>query len=227
MKAVEIHLAAGQESLQEIDPALLEVLRDRGFGLGWEPVLVHASRLSPDARTGIRAGPARGPGAHLQFAIARTRSHYDPRNCYRSPCPTARVSAELPLALLEETDQAGGNVSRGRDLQMVINAAMTAEPRRSSEWCSSATTIRPPVAQAATVRVPPGPCHKRPIWAACATRSRRLSATPTRRYGRHARPEARSTLLTMRITAMRPVARARPRTPSPPTADARGQAPAD
>ena len=108
MKAVEIHLAAGQESLQEIDPALLEVLRDRGFGLGWEPVLVHASRLSPDARTGIRAGPARGPGAHLQFAIARTRSHYDPRNCYRSPCPTARVSAELPLALLEETDQAGG-----------------------------------------------------------------------------------------------------------------------
>jgi len=47
LKAVEIHLAAGQESLQEVDPALLEVLRDRGLGLGWEPVVVHASRLSP------------------------------------------------------------------------------------------------------------------------------------------------------------------------------------
>ena len=75
LKAVEIHLAAGQESLQEVDPALLEVLGDRGLGLGWEPVVVHASRLSPDARTDIRAGPAPGPEAHLQFAIARTRSH--------------------------------------------------------------------------------------------------------------------------------------------------------
>ena len=30
LKAVEIHLAAGQESLQEVDPALLEVLRCGG-----------------------------------------------------------------------------------------------------------------------------------------------------------------------------------------------------
>src|SRR5215468_7669091 len=67
-KAVEIHLAAGQESLQEVDPALLEVLRDRGAGLGREPAVVHASRLSPDARSDIRAGPAPGPEAHLQFA---------------------------------------------------------------------------------------------------------------------------------------------------------------
>ena len=54
LKAVEIHRAAGQESLQEVDPALLEVLRDRGLGLGREPVVVHASTLSPDARTDIR-----------------------------------------------------------------------------------------------------------------------------------------------------------------------------
>ena len=73
LKAVEIHRAAGQESLQEVDPALLEVLRDGGFGLGWEPVVVHASRLSPDARTDIRAGPAPGPGAHLQFVGRVTR----------------------------------------------------------------------------------------------------------------------------------------------------------
>ena len=58
LKAVEIHLAAGQESLQEVDPALLEILRDRRPSLGREPVVVHASRLSPDARTDIRAGPA-------------------------------------------------------------------------------------------------------------------------------------------------------------------------
>jgi len=70
LKAVEIHLAAGQEFLQEVDPALLEVIGDRGSGLGWEPVVVHASRLSPDARTGIRAGPAPGPEADLQFAIS-------------------------------------------------------------------------------------------------------------------------------------------------------------
>jgi hypothetical protein len=107
LKAAEIHLAAGQESLQEVDPALLEVLKDRGLGLGWEPVVVHARRLSPDARTDIRAGPAPGPKAHLQFAIARTRSRCDPRDCYRNPCPTARVSAELPLALVEEIDRRG------------------------------------------------------------------------------------------------------------------------
>jgi hypothetical protein len=46
MKAVELHLAAGQEFLQEVDPALLDVRRDRGSGLGWEPVVVHARRLS-------------------------------------------------------------------------------------------------------------------------------------------------------------------------------------
>lgn len=125
LKAVEIHLAAGQEFLQEVDPALLEVLRDRGFGLGWEPVVVHASRLSSDARTGIRAGPAPGPEAHLQFAIARTRPRNDPRDCNRNLRPTAPVSAELPFALVQEINQARGNVSRGRYLQMVINAAMT------------------------------------------------------------------------------------------------------
>jgi len=92
LKAAEIHLAAGQESLQEVDPALLEVLRDRGLGLGREPFVVHASRLSPDAHTDIRAGPAPGPEAHPQFAIARTRSRYDPRDCYRNPCPAARVA---------------------------------------------------------------------------------------------------------------------------------------
>ena len=59
-KAVEIHLAASQESLQEADPALLEVLRDRGAGLGREPAVVHASRLSPDARSDIRAALATG-----------------------------------------------------------------------------------------------------------------------------------------------------------------------
>ena len=68
LKAVEIHLAAGQESLRQVDPALLEFLRDRGAGLGREPVVVHASRLSPDARTEIGAGPAPGPEAHLQSA---------------------------------------------------------------------------------------------------------------------------------------------------------------
>jgi hypothetical protein len=87
---------------------LLEVLRDRGFGLGWKPVVVHASTLSPDARTDIRAGPAPGPGADLQFAIARTRSRCDPRDCYRNLRPTARVSAELPLALAEKDRPGAG-----------------------------------------------------------------------------------------------------------------------
>jgi hypothetical protein len=58
IKAVEIHLAAGQQSLQEVDPALLEVLRDWRLGLGWEPVVVHGSRLSParapPSNTGFR-----------------------------------------------------------------------------------------------------------------------------------------------------------------------------
>ena len=53
--AVEIHFVDGQEFLQEVDPVLLEVLRDRGFGLSREPVVVHASRLSPDARTDIKS----------------------------------------------------------------------------------------------------------------------------------------------------------------------------
>lgn len=61
------------------------------------------------------------------MAIARTRSRYDPRDRYRNLRPTARASAELLLALVEEIDQARGNVSRGRYLQMVINAAMTRE----------------------------------------------------------------------------------------------------
>jgi len=53
LKAVEIYRAAGQESLQEVDPALLEVRRDRGLGLGREPVVVHASRLSPRQRAAV------------------------------------------------------------------------------------------------------------------------------------------------------------------------------
>jgi hypothetical protein len=40
-------------------------------------------------------------------------------------CPTARVSSELPLALIEEIDQARGSVSRSEYLRMVISAAMT------------------------------------------------------------------------------------------------------
>jgi Family of unknown function (DUF5990) len=70
LKAVEIHLAAGQESLQEVDPALLEVLRDRGLGLGWEPV-VHVRRLPPDARTDIRAGPAPRQGSRRHRVAER------------------------------------------------------------------------------------------------------------------------------------------------------------
>ena len=73
LKAVEIHRPAGQESLQEVDPALLEVLRDGGFGLGWEPVVVHASRLSPDARTDIRAGPRPAPARTCVINAAMTR----------------------------------------------------------------------------------------------------------------------------------------------------------
>jgi len=63
VKPVEIHLAAGQKSLQEVDPALLEVIRDRGFGLGREPVVAHARRLSLDARTDIRVVRALGDAA--------------------------------------------------------------------------------------------------------------------------------------------------------------------
>ena len=133
MKAVEIYLAAGQEFLQEVDPALLEVLRDRGFGLAGSPSsATPADYLRMLVLTSEQA-PAPGPEAHLQIAIARTRSRYDPRDCYRNLRPTARVSAELPLALVEEIDQARGNVSCGRYLQMVINAAMTREQPPSED----------------------------------------------------------------------------------------------
>jgi hypothetical protein len=43
------------------EPALLEVLGDRGFGLGQEPVVVYARRLSPDVHTDMRAAPAPVP----------------------------------------------------------------------------------------------------------------------------------------------------------------------
>jgi hypothetical protein len=78
-------------------------------------------------------GPAPGPEAHLQFAMARTRSRYDLRDSYRNLRPTARVGAELQLALVEEIGQARGNVSRGRYLRMVINAAMTREQPPSED----------------------------------------------------------------------------------------------
>jgi prevent-host-death family protein len=54
LKAVQIHLAAGQEPLQDVDPALPQVLGDQRFGLGWEPVVVHASTISSDARAAAR-----------------------------------------------------------------------------------------------------------------------------------------------------------------------------
>jgi hypothetical protein len=54
LKAVQIHLAAGHELLQDVDPALPQVLGGRRFGLGWEPVVVHASTISPDARAAPR-----------------------------------------------------------------------------------------------------------------------------------------------------------------------------
>lgn len=61
--------------------------------------------------------------AHLQFAIARTRSRYDPRDYYRTLSHCTRPAELLPLASIEEINQARGNVSRGRYLQMIINAA--------------------------------------------------------------------------------------------------------
>jgi hypothetical protein len=48
-----------------------------------------------------------------------------PIDVLKDPCPTARVSSELPLALIEEIDQARGTVSRSDYLRMVISAAMT------------------------------------------------------------------------------------------------------
>ena len=53
--------------------------------------------------------------------------------CYRNLRPAARVSAVLPLALVEQIDHARGNVSRGRYLQMVINAPMTREQPASED----------------------------------------------------------------------------------------------
>src|ERR1039458_6005366 len=48
LKTVQIHLAAGQEPLQDVDPALPQLLGDRRFGLDWEPVVVPASTISSD-----------------------------------------------------------------------------------------------------------------------------------------------------------------------------------
>jgi hypothetical protein len=41
------------------------------------------------------------------------------------PCPVARIETKLPLALIEDIDQARGPVSRLNCLAMVIDAAMT------------------------------------------------------------------------------------------------------
>ena len=48
-----------------------------------------------------------------------------PIDVLKDPCPTARMSTKLPLALIEEIDQARGSVSRSDYLRMVISAAMT------------------------------------------------------------------------------------------------------
>ena len=58
------HLPATMRTIGQglTDPALLEVLRDRGLGLGREPVAVHASRLAPARiRPARRIRPAPGP----------------------------------------------------------------------------------------------------------------------------------------------------------------------
>jgi len=41
------------------------------------------------------------------------------------PCPTARVQARLPLALIEQIDQTRGHVSRSAYLATVVDAAMS------------------------------------------------------------------------------------------------------
>ena len=48
LKAVQVDPAAGQELPQDVDPALPQVLGDRRLGLGWDPVVVHASTIAPD-----------------------------------------------------------------------------------------------------------------------------------------------------------------------------------
>ncbi len=48
-----------------------------------------------------------------------------PIDVLNDPCPTARVTSELALALIEEIDQARGSVSRSDYLRTVISAAMT------------------------------------------------------------------------------------------------------
>ena len=55
-KAVQIHLAAGQKVLQNVDLALPHGLGDRRFGLEWVPVVVHGTKLSSDARSASTAG---------------------------------------------------------------------------------------------------------------------------------------------------------------------------
>jgi len=57
LKAILVHLAADQESLQDLDPALPQILGDRGL-VDWEPVGVHASTLSRNAPPTAIAGPA-------------------------------------------------------------------------------------------------------------------------------------------------------------------------
>jgi hypothetical protein len=43
--AVQVHLAPGHELLQDVDPALPQVLGDRRLGLGREPIVAHASTI--------------------------------------------------------------------------------------------------------------------------------------------------------------------------------------
>jgi hypothetical protein len=56
LKAVQIHLAAGQEALQDVDSALSQIFGDRRFGRCWEPVVGHSRKLSSDARPAASAG---------------------------------------------------------------------------------------------------------------------------------------------------------------------------
>ena len=72
LKRVQIHLAAGNQALHCFDPALPQVLRDRKFGLGWEPVVAHASTLSPDPRAAATRSPAQSRSASNSSDPARS-----------------------------------------------------------------------------------------------------------------------------------------------------------
>jgi len=49
----------------------------------------------------------------------------EPIDVLSQTCPTARISLELPLALLEEIDHAHDQVPRSTYLAQIIDAAMT------------------------------------------------------------------------------------------------------